>query len=311
MDEFSVIDKRKCRYIIIDKSIPLAYAPYIGAESVCLYMIYTALADYGVASLESDAIKDFMGISDEKLEECNDKLEEYGLIKIENYEHDGKIVSKCYVFQPPPLPSTLSVDLRKKILVKDIIDEIAHISPDETKVQPKRTRNTLITIPKLINKFYSKIGNDRIDIFEREAGKKYINNLLKKGYSLEDIDFAIEWGFTNASEEIEDISSIGNLIDRALMDREEHIAKRTRQAEEEAKRQYEEELERKMIESYRMMMPDSEKKLLRERAMDIIRQDKRINLEFVTEQLIIIKENEIIRNEYLKKGELSYREKDE
>ncbi|MGQ9608922.1 MAG: hypothetical protein ACUVWN_06460 [bacterium] len=304
MDEYSVIDKRKCRYIIMDKSIPLAYAPYIGVEAVCLYLIYASLADYGVTSIESDAIKDFIGISEEKLKECNNTLEEYGLIKIENQEHDGKIVNKCYVLQTPPLPSTLAIDLRKKSLVKDILDEIVQISPSEMKVQPKRARSTLITIPKLINKFYSKAGNGSVDIFEREAGKKHINNLLKKGYSLEDIDFTIEWGFANARDEIDDISSIGNLIDRAIADREEHIAKRTKQAEEEAKRQYNEEIERKMVESYRMMMSDSEKKLLRERAMNIIRQDSRINLEFVTEQLIIIKENEIIRNEYLKKSGL-------
>lgn len=311
MDEFSVIDNRKCHYIIMDKAIPLAYAPYIGAESVCLYLIYASLADHGVTSIESSAIKDFIGISDEKLEECNNILEEYGLIKIENHEHDGKIINKCYILQPPPLPSTLSVDLRKKSLVKDILDEIIQISPDEIKVQPKRARSTLITIPKLINKFYTKVGNGRVDIFEREAGKKYINSLLKKGHSLEDIDFAIEWGFANAREEIDDISSIGSLIDRAITDREEHIARRTKQAEESAKKQYNEEIERKMIESYRMMMSDHEKKLLRERAMDIIRQDSRINLEFVTEQLIIIKENEIIRNEHLKKWGLAIQGKED
>jgi len=49
-------------------------------------------------------------------------------------------------------------------------------------------------------------------------------------------------------------------------------------------------------------MSDAEKKMLRDRAMDIIKQDKRINEEFVTEQLIIITENEIIREEYLHKG---------
>ncbi len=311
MDEYSIIDKRKCRYIIMDKLIPLAYAPFIGMESVCLYLIYVALADHGITSIESDSIKDFISISDEKLEECNNTLEEYGLIKIENHEHEGKIINKCYVLQPPPLPSTLSVNLRKKSLVKDILDEIVQTSPEESKVQPKRTRSALITIPKLINKFYSKVGNGRVDIFEREAGKKYINNLIKKGYSLEDIDFAMDWGFANAWEEIDDISSIGNLIDRAIADREENIAKRTKQAEESAKKQYNEEIERKMVESYRMMMSDSEKKLLRERAMDLIKQDSRINLEFVTEQLIIIKENEIIRDEYLKKSGLTQQEKED
>jgi len=50
------------------------------------------------------------------------------------------------------------------------------------------------------------------------------------------------------------------------------------------------------------MMSDNEQKRLRERVMEELRQDKRINEEFVTEQLITIKENEIIRKEYLHKG---------
>ena len=49
-------------------------------------------------------------------------------------------------------------------------------------------------------------------------------------------------------------------------------------------------------------MADAEKKRLRERVMEDIRQNKEMNAEFVTEQLVIIMENEIIRKEYLKRG---------
>jgi hypothetical protein len=302
MDEYSVIDKRKYPFLLMDKSIPLAYAPYIGPESVCLYILYVSLADQGILSFFLEDVRDFLGINDETMERCNKLLEEYGLIKLESHEHKGKIISNCYVLQPPPFPRTLYADLQSKSLVRDIVQDMLNIAPEEREVQPKRTRTPLITATKLINKFYSMMGDGKLDIFERESGKKIISDLSKNGYSLEDIDFAIEWGLENARDEFEDFSSVKGLIDRAIEAREKYMAERSEKAETEAKSQQNEDIERKMIEAYKKMLSDAEKKMLRERAMNIIKQDKRINEEFVTEQFIVIKENEIIREEYLKKG---------
>ncbi|HGE69678.1 TPA: hypothetical protein ENX78_02510 [Candidatus Poribacteria bacterium] len=302
MDEYSVLDKRKYPVLVVDKSIPLAYAPYIGADSVCLYLIYVSIADQGVSSFNSDEIMDFIGIDNARLDECNKKLEEYGLIKLEAHEHNGRIINTCHILQPPPIPRTLYADLQNKALVRDFIKDILIQSPAEQKQAPvKRVRTSLVTPNKIITKFYSMMGNGKLDIFEREAGKKHINDLQKKGYSIDDIDFAIEWGFEHAREQIEDFSSIADIIDKAISARDKYIYERQQQAEREAKSQENEELERKMIEAYKKMMSDAEKKALRERVMEMIKQDKRINLEFVTEQFIIIKENEIIREEYLKK----------
>jgi len=302
MDEYSVIDKRKYPFLIMDKSIPLAYAPYVGPEAVCLYILYASLADQGSSSFSLEDVRDFLGISNETLGECNKSLEEYGLIKLENHEHNGRIISNCYVLQPPPFPRTLYADLNSKALVKDVVQDLLNLAPEEQPSQPKRARTTLITPTKLISKFYSMTGNGKVDIFEKEAGKKHISDLTKKGYSLEDIDFAIEWGFENIGDEIDDLSSIINFIDRAIKAKEKYMAERSRQAEEEVKGQENELIERKMMDAYRKMMSEAEKKMLRDRAMDIIKQDKRINEEFVTEQHIIIIENEIIREEYLHKG---------
>ena len=228
-------------------------------------------------------------------------MEEYGLIKLENHEHNGRIIINCYVLQPPPLPQTLYADLRKKALTKYVEDVLSFV-PAESPRRSKRKRRPLITASKLITKLYKGIRSGKVDIFERESGKKHIDGLLQKEYSLEDIDFAIEWSLENASDEIEDFSSINNLIDRAITAREEYMAKRTQQVEEEVKQQEGEGIERKMVEAYRKMMPDAEQKRLRDRVMEEFRQDKRINEEFVTEPLIIIKENEIIREEYLRKS---------
>ena len=303
MDEYSVLDKRKYPILIIDKSIPLAYAPYVGAESVCLYLIYISIADQGISLFNSDDVRDFIGIDSVNLEECNKKLEEYGLIKLETHEHNGKIINTCHILQPPPFPRTLYADLQNKALVRDFIQDTLNISPVEQKQAPvKRVRTSLVTPTKIITKFYSMIGNGKLDIFERESGKKHLSDLQNSGYSLDDIDFAIDWGFEHAREEIEDLSSIADIIEKAISAREKYIAERSQQAEKEARSQDNEDIERKMIEAYKKMMSDSEKKALRDRVMDMIKQDKRINLEFVTEQLIIIKENEIIREEYLKKG---------
>lgn len=302
MDEYSVIDKRKCPFLLMDKSIPLAYAPYIGSESVCLYVLYASLADEGNSSFFLEDVKDFLGFDEDKLKKCNESLEEYGLIKLESHEHNGRIVSSCYVLQPPPFPRTLYGDLQNKSLVRDIVQDMLNLAPEEKKTQPQRSRTSLVTPTKLINKFYSMMGNGKVDIFERESGKKIINDITDDGYTLDDIDFAIEWSFENAGDELEDLSSIKDLIERAIEAREEYMAERSKQAEKEAKSNQNEDIERKMIEAYRKMLSDAEKKALRERAMSIIKQDNRINEEFITEQFILIKENEIIREEYLKKG---------
>ena len=301
MNEYSVVDRRKCSFLILDKAIPLAYAPYIGAEAVCLYLLYASLADQGIASIQPDDLREFLGIDSESLEKHNQTLEEYGLIRLEIHEHNGRIVSNCYVLQPPPLPRTLYTDLQKKSLVKYVEDILGYV-PTESPEKTRRPRRSLITPTKLITKLYKGIGDGKVDIFERESGKKHISDLVEAGYSLEDIDYAIEWSLGYASDEIEDFSSIKTLIERAIEAREEHIAKRTQQAEEEVKSQEDEVLERKMVEAYRNMMSDGEKKRLRERVMEGIRRDKKYNEEFVTDQLIVIMENEIIRKEYLKRG---------
>ncbi len=301
MKDYAVVDRRKCSFLILSKAIPLAYAPYIGAEAVSLYLLYASLADQGNAVIEPDDLKEFLDMDDESLEKCNQVLEEYGLVKLEKHEHNGRIVSNCYVLQPPPLPQTLYQDLRKKTLTS-YIEDVLDFVPAESPRKRRRTRQSLVTAAKLINKLYQGLGQGKADIFEREAGKKHIGDLLEEGYSLEDIDFAIEWSMENAISELEDFSSIKNLIERAIAAREEYMTRRTQQAEEEVKDQEEEQIERKMVDAYRNIMSDGEKKNLRERVMVEILKDERINEEFVTEQLIIIKENEIIRKEYLRRG---------
>lgn len=300
MNEYSIIDGRHRSFLILDKAIPLAYAPYIGADSVCLYLLYASLADQGSASIEPDEIQEFLDMDTESMQKCNQTLEEYGLIKLEDHEHNGRIITNCYVLMPPPLPQTLYQELRKKSLTKYIEDVLEFVPA--TPKRSIRARRSLITESKLISKLYKGIGNGKVDIFERESGKRHIKELVEKGYSLEDIDFAVEWSLEKAISEVEDFSSIKDLIERAIADREKYMAERTQQAEQEVKGQGEEEIERKMVEAYRKMMPEAEEKRLRQQVLEKIRQDERMNEEFVTEQLLIIMENEIIRKEYLKRG---------
>ena len=303
MNEYSIIDEKRRPFLILDKAIPLAYAPYIGADSVCLYLLYASLADQGSAAIEPEELKEFLDMDTESIEKCNQTLEEYGLIKLENHEHNGRIVTNCYVLKPPPLPQTLYQDLRKKSLTK-YIEDVLEFVPAKSPQKSTRTRRSLITESKLITKLYKGIGSGKVDIFEREAGKRHIKELVEKGYSLEDIDFAVEWSLEKAISQIEDFSSIKDLIENAITDREKYMAERTQQAEKEVKGQGEEEIERKMVEAYRKMMPEAEEKRLRQQVLEKIRQDERMNEEFVTEQLLIIMENEIIRKEYLKRGVL-------
>lgn len=302
MNEYSIVDRRRRSFLILDKAISLAYAPYIGAESVCLYLLYASLADHqGSASIEPEELIEFLGMNSESMEKCNQTLEEYGLIKLEDHEHNGRIITNCYVLEPPPLPQTLYQDLRKKSLTK-YIEDVLEFVPAESPKKSTRPRRSLITESKLITKLYQGIGVRKIDIFEREAGKKHVKDLVGMGYSLEDIDFAVEWSLEKAINQIEDFSSIKALIETAIEAREKYMAEQTQQAKKEVKGQGEEEIERKMVEAYRKMMPEAEEKRLRQQVMEKIRQDERMNEEFVTEQLLIIMENEIIRKEYLKRG---------
>ncbi|MFC1714948.1 hypothetical protein ACFL6S_14870 [Candidatus Poribacteria bacterium] len=300
MNDYSVVDRRKCSFMMLSKAIPLAYAPYVGAEAVSLYLLYASLADQGNAVIEQDDLKEFLNMDDESLEKCNQVLEEYGLVKLENQEHNGRIVSNCYVLQPPPLPQTLYQDLRTKTLT-GYIEDVLDFAPAESPRKQRRSRQSLVTAAKLITKLYQGMGRGKADIFEREAAKNHIGDLLEAGYSLEDMDFAIEWSLENAPSEVEDFSSIKNLMERATAAREEYMTKRTQQVEEEVKDQEEEQIERKMVDAYRNIMSDGEKKKLRERVMAEILKDERINEEFVTEQYIVVEENKIIRREYLHK----------
>ena len=301
MNEYSIVDRRSQSFLILDKAIPLAYAPYIGAESVGLYLLYSALANHGTASIEPEELIEFLGMDSESMGKCNQTLEEYGLIKLEDHEHNGRIITNCYILKPPPLPQTLYQDLRTKSLTK-YIEDVLEFVPAESPRKSTRTRRSLITESKLITKLYQGIGVRKVDIFEREAGKKHIKELVEDGYSLEDIDFAIEWSLEKAISQIEDFSSIKTLIGSAIEAREKYMAEQTQEAKQEVKGQGEEEIERKMVEAYRKMMPEAEEKRLRQQVMEKIRQDERMNEEFVTEQLLIIMENEIIRKEYLKRG---------
>lgn len=300
MDEFAIIDKRKHRYITIDRSIILAYSPFIGSKALHLYLLYITLGVDGDMVFSKNDISNFLNISQEEFDEANRTLEEYGLIKIETRERDGKIVNICNIIETPAVPKTIQMSLRKKALVVGLIDDMIQASPAQQDVK-KKSRRTLITPMKLITKFYSLLGNGDVDIFEREAGKRHINRLMEQGYSLDDIDFAIEWCFENVRNELHDLSSLLKFIDRAINERDEYLSKREQQTNIELEAREDDELERKMIESYKKMMPDNERKALRQRALDMILQDKRINPEFVTEHLIAIKENEIVREEFLRK----------
>jgi hypothetical protein len=301
MKDYSVVDRRKRPFLVLDKAIPLAYGPHIGSEAVYLYLIYASIADQGNISIDLEDVKEFLGMNTESLEKCNKILEEYGLVKLEDHERDGRIITNCYVLQPPTLPQTLYQDLKKRALA-GYIDDVIDVGAAQPPKKSRRRRQPLITTAKLVTKFYKGMGKSKTDIFEREAGKKHISDLIEAGYSLEDVDFAIEWAMEKARDELEDFSSIKGIIDKAIAEREEHMAKRTQQAEKEVKGQEDEEIESKMVEAYRKIMPESEQKRLRERVMEEIRKNKSIKEEFITEQLIVIMENEIIRKEYLKRG---------
>jgi len=124
-------------------------------------------------------------------------------------------------------------------------------------------------------------------------------------YRPEEIEYAIEWAIKNIRD-IQSFALIPHVIDQALKvknekEQEEEARKR---ANQEAKKQAEQEereteLQRK-IDEIRNKLSREELRKIHQQAEEIINQSADKNKKFGSDTLIRLKENEIVRQKYLK-----------
>jgi len=166
----------------------------------------------------------------------------------------------------------------------------------------KDIKNTL-SPRAIITGFYKRTGHARITKHKRERAEKNFKELLKDGFSPEDIEFAVEWTLENAKEELYDFSIIKHTIGQAMAAKEEDEERKARKREEErmaAERQAEEhrrEEEKARIGIYKGGLSPEQRAELRNRAAAEIRNSGQFKEEFITDYLIEAKENELIRKQ--------------
>ena len=180
---------------------------------------------------------------------------------------------------------------------------------DSGKIDGKAPINSIIkeilinnsSLSDTVTGFYNSIGQAKISKGKREKGKKVIEELLEDGFSVEDIQFAVEWTPANAKEDLYDFSIIKHTIGQAMAVKAEvDKAAALRSANEEARQQEQadreaEEAERGKLEALKGSLSDEERSELRLQAENAIKASGEYKAAFITDALIEAKENEILR----------------
>ena len=290
------LDARRTEYLSLHRIIPLAYAPYLGAEAFRVYVLYVALAgSEGHADVSEGDICRFLGIDPETLEQAHDVLESYRLIQLHR-ESVGSPEFLCTLLPPPPLPEQESTDLASRALPVDAGAVLPKPAPPRRKRQGSR-----LTAAKLIAKFYRGIHRPRIDRDEREMAKSEIEDLRTR-YTLEQIDFAIEWTLENQDllvQPVESFAIIRETIDQALAAQEQSMVEQTQAklestiAEESFRKQ------QRLVEAFRKTLTPEQLEAIHQKALARIESDPSIVKDLVTESFIRITEDAIILEEYM------------
>ncbi len=153
----------------------------------------------------------------------------------------------------------------------------------------------------MVDLFYTDIGQKKISGEKRERALVILQDLGKDGFSAEDIEFGVKWILQNAKEELYDFSILKHTIGQALADRDKVTAQeREREEQERRRREKDERKEREAeelreVEEYRSKLSESEKEELNNEALLELRGDPEVRNDFITETIIKIWENRIIR----------------
>lgn len=197
------------------------------------------------------------------------------------------------------IPNTNTVESRDQQSISENSipenDSIKYIYKDNLK-------NTLST-REIVSNFYRGIGQKRVTKAKREKAEECIKELLDEEFSLEDIQFAVQWTLDNSKEDIYDFSIIKHTVGQAIANREKLETEKVRKLKKEKIARQEEEAERRKEEEraelrvHKDELSKGEREGLRKRAMDEIRKMEGIKSQFITDMLIEARENEILKSE--------------
>lgn len=174
-------------------------------------------------------------------------------------------------------------------------------------IDPEKKKT--LSLIDIVDLFYKGIGQEKISRGKRESGVQISRKLIQDGFDPADIQFAMEWTLENATKEIYDFSIVEHTIGQAMAARrrkdaqmreiQEREQERERNREEEQASQEREEREQKEIEICKEGMDSEARTRLREEAQAEIRNSEFYKEDFVSDTLINVMENTILRQRLL------------
>jgi len=162
---------------------------------------------------------------------------------------------------------------------------------------------TLSVMNKVISIFYAGIGKSRISSVERNASQKGFRSLQKDGFSAYEIAFAVDWTIKpgRVTEKMRSFGIISSTIGEAVeqLNKLEEKADREEVAAQnevsDAERRENEAAEKELMLSTKDAMPQEDRAALRDQALEALREMGVYNEDMITDILIGIQENQILR----------------
>jgi hypothetical protein len=156
-------------------------------------------------------------------------------------------------------------------------------------------------LEQLLDKFYAGLNQRRISSMKRERGLAVLAHLLRDGYTIDEIAYAIDWTMASISG-LHSIGILPEVMGQALAARERLLAdsgaQPNRQAVEESSARAQAEAEQQQIEAMKATFPPERLEGLYEDARALVAQEHP-NLKFGQDILIRLKLDELIRAQYL------------
>jgi hypothetical protein len=156
-------------------------------------------------------------------------------------------------------------------------------------------------LEQLLDKFYAGLNQRRISSMKRERGLTVLARLLRDGYTIDEIAYAIDWTIASISG-LHSIGILPEVMGQALAARERLLAdsgaQQNRQATGELSARAQAEAEQRQIEEIKVTLPPERLEALHEDARTVVAQEHP-NLKFGQDILIRLKVDELVKAQYL------------
>jgi hypothetical protein len=156
-------------------------------------------------------------------------------------------------------------------------------------------------LEQLLDKFYAGLNQRRISSMKRERGLAVLARLLRDGYTIDEIAYAIDWTMASISG-LHSIGILPEVMGQALAARERLLAdsgaRPSRQAVEESSARAQAEAEQRQIEALKVTLPQERLNALHDEARALVVQEHP-NLKFGQDILIRLKVDELVKAQYL------------